>query len=210
MSILRRVIFAACAAFSLLSAPVVAWADDSDRDDFYRLLHQYSGTGGASTDPSGAPGSVERANQPTVLLVSGVIGPGSYDEFRDAVSRSRPEIVVIEGPGGVLGEAILIGEEIRRRSLDTLVAANRNCASACAVVFLSGRTRYVGPGAHVGLHSASYADGRPDPEATQVMAAYLRQPNATLRRMAQTAPSDIRWLTGAEQKAIGIRNFAAR
>jgi membrane-bound ClpP family serine protease len=206
MGIARKVAFGALAVLALLAAPV-ARADDSDRDEFYRYIHKYSGGGYVGEDggPAAAP-----SDQPTVLMVSGVIGPGSYDEFRAAVSRARPEIVVIEGPGGVLGEAILIGEEIRRRSLDTLVAAHRSCASACAVVFLSGHTRYLGAGAVVGLHSASYADGRADPEATQVMAAYLRQvgvPTSTLRRMAQTAPSDIRWLTRSEQQAIGIRAY---
>jgi hypothetical protein len=45
------------------------------------------------------------------------------------------------------------------------------------------------------------------------MAEYLREvgvPRATLKRMAQTAPSDIRWLTRAEQKAMGIRAFKPR
>ena len=74
-------------------------------------------------------------------------------------------------------------------------------------MFLSGRTKYMGRRAKVGLHSASFADGEADPEATDVMAAYLRQlgvPSATLRRMARTAPSDIRWLSKAEQRAMGI------
>jgi hypothetical protein len=73
--------------------------------------------------------------------------------------------------------------------------------------------KYMANGASVGLHSASYADGRADPEATDLMARYLREvgvPNATLKRMARTAPKDIRWLTKAEQKAMGIRAFAAR
>ena len=42
-------------------------------------------------------------------------------------------------------------------------------------MFLSGRTKYLAAGASVGLHSASYADGRADPEATDLMAAYLRE-----------------------------------
>jgi hypothetical protein len=99
---------------------------------------------------------------------------------------------------------------VRRRHLTTLVAPHQSCASACAIVFLSGRTKYLGAGAVVGLHSASFADGRADPEATALMAAYLRQvgvPKSTLRHMARTAPSDIRWLTKAEQKAMGIRAF---
>ena len=104
----------------------------------------------------------------------------------------------------------MIGEEVRRRHLNTLVAAHHSCASACAVVFLSGRTKYLGAGANVGLHSASYADGRADPEATELMADYLRQvgvPPATLRRMKLTAPSQIRWLSQAEQRAIGIQVY---
>jgi hypothetical protein len=188
----------ALAALGVLCAPSVGAADGADRKEFYRFFHEYHDSRHAGS------------GEPTALLVSGVIGPGSYDEFRAAITRDTPTIVVIEGPGGVLGEAILIGEEIRRRRLDTLVAAHHSCASACAVVFLSGRTRYLGAGAHVGLHSASYADGRADPEATQVMASYLRQlgvPPSTLQRMARTAPSDIRWLTKAEQQAIGIRTY---
>jgi hypothetical protein len=78
-------------------------------------------------------------------------------------------------------------------------------------VFLSGRVKYLASGAAVGLHAASFADGRADPEATEVMAAYLRGvgvPNATLKRMARTAPSDIRWLSKAEIRALKIKSFA--
>jgi hypothetical protein len=184
------------AALAFFAAPASGLAEDQPSSkEFYRDRYQREASG---------------QDEATVLLVSGVIGPGSYDEFRTAISRNTPKIIVIEGPGGVLGEALLIGEEIRRRRLDTLVAAHHRCASACAVVFLSGHTRYLGAGASVGLHSASFADGRTDPEATQVMAAYLSKlgvPSSTLVRMAHTAPSDIRWLTKAEQQAIGIRIY---
>ena len=196
-TMLLRLFASALAALSLLAAPSLGFAESSkERQEFNRSMEDYR-------HPLPEEG-------PTALLVSGVIGPGSYDEFRAAVARATPALVVIEGPGGVLGEAILIGEEIRRRHLDTLVAAHHTCASACAVVFLSGQTRYLGPGASVGLHSASFIDGRADPEATAVMAAYLRElgvPASTLTRMAHTAPSDIRWLTKAEQQAIGIKTF---
>jgi hypothetical protein len=195
--IFSRFLIAALAALLPLAASSIAVADDAMRNEFYR---------GLSGQAAEAGGDV-----PMALLVSGVIGPGSYDEFRDAVSRSSPALVVLDGPGGVLGEALLIAEEVRRRQLDTLVGPNRSCASACAIVFLSGRVKYLASGAAVGLHSASYADGRADPEATELMAAYLSQvgvPNATLLRMARTAPSDIRWLTKAEQNAMGIRAYA--
>lgn len=175
-----------------------ARADEGIRNEFYHTLNATAGAAAAVADG------------PTALLVSGMIGPGSYEEFHAALMRASPELVVLDGPGGVLGEALLIGQEIRRRHLTTVVGPHRSCASACAVVFLSGRTKLLGSGASIGLHSASYADGRADPEATAIMAEYLRGvgvPRATLKRMAQTAPSDIRWLTRAEQKAMGIRAF---
>jgi hypothetical protein len=199
--VLKRLVIAAFAVLLGLGVPSQSAADseaDRQRNDFYRDLAR--GTAPASGDE-------------TVLLVSGVIRPGAHLQFRAALSRGAPRLVVLDGPGGVLGEALLIAEEVRRRHLDTLVAPNRRCASACAVVFLSGRTKYLGSGAAVGLHSASYADGRADPEATELMAAYLRQvgvPNGTLRRMALTAPSDIRWLSVSEQRAIDIRPFERR
>jgi hypothetical protein len=194
-AVLSRFAAASVAALLSLAALSLARADDQRRDEFYRSLG--SGSAVAST-----------ADGPTALLVSGVLGPGSYEEFRLALMRGEPELVVIDGPGGVLGEALMIGEEVRRRQLNTMVAARHSCASACAIVFLSGRNKYVGPGAVIGLHSASTADGRADPEATELMAKYLSAvgvPGSTLRRMARTAPNDIRWLTKAEQKALGIK-----
>lgn len=191
---LSRFFVAGLVALLLVAAPTRGFADDAMRNEFYRSLQQ----GSMASAPAG----------PTALLVSGVIGPGSYEEFRAALLRGNPELVVLDGPGGVLGEALLIGSEVRRRQLDTLVGPNRSCASACAIVFLSGRVRYLAAGANVGLHSASFADGRTDPEATQLMADYLREvgvPRSTLTRMARTAPNDIRWLTRAEQQAMGIK-----
>lgn len=181
------------------ATPGVAESDSQrERNEFYRELSKRHG------------GFADNDDDQSVLLVSGVIGPGAHRQFRAALSGGAPELVVLDGPGGILGEALLIAEEVRRRNMNTLVATNRRCASACAIVFLSGRTKYLGSGAAVGLHSASYADGRADPEATELMAAYLRElgvPNSTLRNMARTAPNKIRWLTKAEQRAIGIRAY---
>jgi membrane-bound ClpP family serine protease len=193
--IVAKVVAAACAALFLLGTPNQSAADEA-RDAIYKI-------------PRANRQAAPRADN-SVLMVSGIIGPGAHRQFQAALWRANPKLVVLDGPGGVLGEAILIAEEVRRRGLSTVVTNNRSCASACAIVFLSGRTKYMGAGANVGLHSASFADGRADPEATQLMAAYLSQlgvPDGTLRRMARTAPSDIRWLTQAEQKAIGVKPY---
>lgn len=165
-----------------------------------------------------SPGSAAKASRGSdrdqvILVISGVIGPGAYREFRRAVSRAKPDFILLDGPGGILGEALLIGQEIRRRGLSTLVAANGQCASACAVVFLSGRTKYVGRNAAVGLHAASDRRGRANAQATTIMSDYLASvgvPRNIRRRMAATSPSDIRWLTRAEQKALKFRSYPVR
>jgi len=71
-------------------------------------------------------------SEEVVLVITGVIGPGAYRQFRSAIRRSNPKLIILDGPGGILGEALMIGQEVRRRGLSTLVAANGQCASACA------------------------------------------------------------------------------
>ena len=167
------------------------------------------------TDAAGAAGRARGTPAPpagdqTILVMSGVIGPGSYQAFRRIVARSRPDLVVLQGPGGILREAIRIGNEIRARGLGTAVGAHSSCASACAVVFLSGQTKYLGNHAAVGLHMARYADGRRSPVGTEIMAQYLSRvgvPDRILARMSRTAPDDIAWLSRADQKALNIRSF---
>ena len=139
VELLVAVLAAICSLPRRRRAPTIASATS-----FYRILLQGIHRGHAEAR------SRPRSSSPA----SSAPAPTTSSAPR---SRARaPELVVIDGPGGVLGEAILIGEEIRRRHLDTLVAAHHSCASACAVVFLSGHTRYLGAGATVGLHSASY------------------------------------------------------
>ena len=164
----------------------------------------------AEVTPAAAQSRGRAAADPVVLVITGTIGRGASREFQKAVTRSRPGLVVLDGPGGYLGEALLIGGEIRRLGLSTAVAPNGRCASACAVVFLSGRVKYMGAGSNVGLHSASYPDGRASREGTDLMAGYLRSigvPRAILRRMAQTSPNQIRWLSGRDRRALKIQSY---
>jgi hypothetical protein len=182
------------------------------------LLHAavaaaFLGAASASAQPAEsrfgpAARSVIEAREPVALVMTGIIGRGSYRQFRRAVARSEPDVIVLSGPGGILGEALRIADEVRRRGIATMVGPDSICASACAIVFLSGQTKFMGAGARVGLHAASFANGRADPEATDIMASYLRGvgvPRNVLRRMAATSPSDIRWLTRAERRRLKIR-----
>jgi hypothetical protein len=105
---------------------------------------------------------------------------------------------------------MLIGTEIRRRSIPVLVRANRFCASACAVIFLSARTKLLGAGARIGVHSAGNGHGRRDPSGNRLLTGYLQSlgvPNSLVRKVAAVPPDEIRWLTKAEQRTLHIQDY---
>ena len=156
----------------------------------------------ASTPSQGAS-----QNRGSVLLLSGVIQPGAFQRFKAELANKKPDLIVVDGPGGRVFEAILIGTEIRRRGLPTLVRRNRSCASACTIVFLSGRTKILEPGASLGMHAATTGAGA-DAGGTNLMYGYLRRvgmPTSMAQQMATVPPSEIRWLTRSEQKRLGVR-----
>src|ERR1700722_12369788 len=77
-----------------------------------------------------------------------------------ATLASAPGVrtVRLDSPGGYLQPALQAAEIIRARGLDTYVP--RLCASACTVVFLAGKDRFLGPDARLGFHQA-HAPGVP-------------------------------------------------
>jgi hypothetical protein len=145
-----------------------------------------------------------------ILIVSGQILPGTFNRFRQSLVRHKPDLVVLEGPGGLLLEAVLMGTEIRRRGISTVVRANRSCSSACAVAYLAGESRYAGPRAAIGLHAATDRRGNPDPVATSFMHAYLRDlviPEQMLDSWLVPARQELRWLTKSERRLLRIQPY---
>ena len=153
-----------------------------------------------------APSRATPRNNELVLVLSGVIEPGAFARFKAELARRRPAVVAVDGPGGRVFEAMLIGTEIDRRGLSTIVRSNHSCASACTIIFLSGRTKALGAGASLGMHAAAY--GRTaDAQGTALMYDYLKRvgmPAGMASRMAAVPPDQIRWLTQREQTALGI------
>ena len=58
--------------------------------------------------------------------------------------------IELESPGGRVAEARGLIEVIERFALRTTAVGD--CASACALVYMSGHTRYLEPGARLGFH----------------------------------------------------------
>jgi hypothetical protein len=162
---------------------------------------------GAGTTPAKDGLNSHAGRNASSIRISGVIEPGTYRRFMDELRRKQPSMVIVDGPGGRVLEAMMIGTEIRRRGISTVLPGNRSCASACALIYLSGAKRYIGPRASIGVHSAAN-HGRDDESGTTMMARYLSGigvPSAIVKKMAATPSSGIRWLTAAEQRTLGLQ-----
>jgi hypothetical protein len=67
------------------------------------------------------------------------------------------ETVELQSPGGWVGEAVRIAEQIERRELATRVTSQ--CSSACTLAFAGGVHRTLAPGGALGFHAGSAATG---------------------------------------------------
>jgi hypothetical protein len=75
----------------------------------------------------------------------------NIEVFHAIAEEEKVAPVFFDSPGGAL--AIQLGNIIRERGLKTAAADNPQCASACALVWLSGKERFMGKNARIGFHS---------------------------------------------------------
>lgn len=79
------------------------------------------------------------------LYASGEVGGDDFRSFKEQLERpGLRRLVLVDSPGGDLWTALTVGEIVRGADLDT-VAVGR-CLSACAVLFVAGKTRAFGTG----------------------------------------------------------------
>lgn len=82
------------------------------------------------------------------IVVKGEITHDGDRLFKEVV-RANPSLTVvqIESDGGYVSEAMEMARMIRSLKLDT--ASMGRCASACTLIFLAGKSRYLGPEARI-------------------------------------------------------------
>jgi hypothetical protein len=79
------------------------------------------------------------------------------DFMRVLEAAPDAKIVELHSPGGWVGEAVRVAEQIERRELATHVTTQ--CASACTLAFVGGTRRTLEPGGSLGFHAGSAATG---------------------------------------------------
>ncbi|MEM0935030.1 MAG: hypothetical protein AAGJ91_03880 [Pseudomonadota bacterium] len=88
------------------------------------------------------------------IRLTGQIAPGDgarFDEWFEAQAGGA-EVAQLHSTGGSVQDALAIGRALRAAALNTEVAANRLCLSACPYIFAGGIARRVGAGAALGVH----------------------------------------------------------
>src|SRR5438445_484909 len=89
----------------------------------------------------------------------------------------NPKITVMQltSEGGEMAAAFRLVTQVQDRALTTYVPSM--CVSACTLVFLSGRERYISPEAKLGFHQAIYV-----PSTTTTTKVDAAQSNAAMKK----------------------------
>jgi ATP-dependent protease ClpP protease subunit len=89
----------------------------------------------------------------TLISLTGDIAREDYLRFQSAIAPIEGNgLVLLNSEGGNAVASFAIGAMIRDKGYNTIVYDM--CSSGCAAIWLAGKTRYLGVGAHVGFHGA--------------------------------------------------------
>ncbi|WP_292930483.1 surface-adhesin E family protein [Novosphingobium sp. PASSN1] len=143
-----------------------------------------------------------------VIRITGEIKSEDEERFR-ALSLQHPKAVVqLQSSGGALVPALEIGRIIRIAGYSTVVLQNDTCVSACAVIWLGGRARYLG--GRVGFHAA-YRDNdgllKESGAANALIGNYmtlLGLPSKAIVFATAAPPDKVLWLEAANKDVSGI------
>jgi hypothetical protein len=154
-------------------------------------------------------------NSRIIISMTGQINRGDYSKFIN-VFRSLPEDTVVVGlslnsPGGNMLEGLKITEAIKGQHIETMVASESECASACFLIFSAGERKVASNRSFIGVHSLTTIDRGEDDSAkssTVDIARYcsteLKIPPDIIGKMVSTPADSIYRLTPAELAEMGV------
>lgn len=114
------------------------------------------------------------------IFVIGNIEENFTKRLRDHLNANPSrKTIVLTSDGGLVYEAATAADLIRARGLNTQIENNEGCLSACSILWLAGKVRYMSEGGRLGLHSPALSDAE----------LYHRMPVSELRAMFDFARS---------------------
>ena len=145
---------------------------------------------------------------PSLVKVTGPLESGDKDLFLRKILSLSSAVVAFDSDGGSLVAGIQIGETIRLKNFSTVVPNGKRCASSCALAWLGGTRRFMGPESKIGFHSAYDGDtGQVTGPGNALVGAYLNKiglPYDAVVYITSASPDSITWLSKADAQKIGI------
>lgn len=145
-----------------------------------------------------------------VVEIEGQIEIGDAKRFARLTGGLPPALVVLESPGGKLIDALTIGNRLHVRGDATVVRAGASCTSACALIWVAGKTRTLEAGGAVGFHAAASNEGgvlRTTASGNAIVGAYLTRLNFPLGVVIFATEADhtsMAYLTAARASRAGL------
>jgi hypothetical protein len=144
------------------------------------------------------------------ISISGNIAPGDADllkaRFKEANDAGkRVTSLRLNSAGGNLLEAVRLADAVRFARISTNVGPSATCASACFLIFAAGEPKYASVSARIGVHRAS-EKGVVSRAATTSLADVAKEldvPWSIIRRMINTPPGEVEWLSLADLRLMG-------
>lgn len=94
------------------------------------------------------------------VLLEGSIASGDVERISKQLTDLAPDArrVFLNSPGGSVGDALLLGRDLRDRGVETAMRAGDICYSACPYLLAAGVTRDVPETASVGVHQHYFGE----------------------------------------------------
>lgn len=148
-----------------------------------------------------------------ILSLKGEITDGDGDRFVKLAEGHKRVLVALESPGGLVREALQIGAEIRMRDFGTTVFPEKECFSACGLIWVSGARRYISPSSQIGFHAAYKEENgeyRESGVANAEIGSFLTHLGLrieAIRFFTIAGPNDFLLLNPERARALGIEIY---
>jgi hypothetical protein len=152
----------------------------------------------------------DSGGEQAIVTVLGPFVQGDIEQFRAAIANVSRGLVVFSSDGGNLVAGLEIGTMLRLKGLATLVPDGERCASACAIAWLGGTTRYMGATAQIGFHGAYVLKDGVTSETSSgnaLVGAYFNRiglPDRAIVYLTQAAPDSLAMLNIQDAAKLGI------
>lgn len=172
-----------------------------------------------TTDPETLKRAIRFELQPGgILSAQGSIEPGAAERFATEIEARGEYVktVLLDSPGGAVGDALAISKLIREKKLGTKVASGALCASSCPIIMAGGVVREAEKGAVIGVHQI-FNGSREKLSAERAMSEAQRTTADVSRHLEEmgiksgvwlhaleTPPDRLYYLTAEEMKEFAL------